>query len=101
MTEQTDNVAEVRLMRKKNQPDEYYVNVRVRSRVRKNLLSQHNIPLDSVGTKTEMAKAVEIGAGALAEHQCENFGDTHDPEEVAKMCRSLYEELWRRVELQS
>ena len=85
MGKTTDNL-EVQIW---TRPDEtFYVKVILRSEVKPNLLSSNQRDL----SPTDMPKKVAIMAGALAEYQCENFGDTHEPVIVAQYAMEAFNE---------
>lgn len=43
-------------------------------------------------TEKELDYEIHVVAGALAEHQNDNSGDRHDPEEVVKAVKEAFEE---------
>lgn len=57
-----------------------YARVRLRSLVRPGLISQNDV--DRAGLAPFKFR-VALAAAALAEHQCEKFGDKHDPDRIA------------------
>ena len=91
-----DSKIEVALFRRKNNSG--FLKVKLRSHMKPGLISFKDIELDSVGNKTEMARAVEIAGGALAEYQDEQYGDRHDPSDCAKLAKETFEELWAELE---
>lgn len=85
MSKTTDNL-EVQIW---TRPDEtLYVKVILRSEVKPNLLSSNQMDLSPI----DMPKKVAIMAGALAEYQCDKFGDKHEPVIVAKYAMEAFNE---------
>lgn len=81
----TDNL-EVQIW---SRPDETkYVKVILRSTVKSNILSSNQMDLDPIN----MPQKVAVMAGALAEYQCEKFGDIHEPMEIARLGMEAFNE---------
>jgi hypothetical protein len=78
---------EVGLTREKN------IQVRVFSAMKKGLISNGYVDPKSDNVHTK----VMVVAGALAEHQCANFKDRHDPDEVAQAAGEAFKVLMRKV----
>lgn len=60
--------------------------------------SYRDIYPQDFGSESDMRREVENTGGALAEYQCENYGDAHDPEECAKAALEAFEELRANAE---
>jgi hypothetical protein len=71
-----------------------WIQVRVESNVKPLRFATMNIPLDSVGSKREMENAIGVAAASLAEHQCVQFGDDHDPGACASAAVEAFAEVW-------
>lgn len=72
-----------------SRPDETkYVKVILRSTVKPNILSSNQMDLYPVN----MPQNVAVMAGALAEYQCEKYGDTHEPMVIAKYAMDAFNE---------
>lgn len=85
MGKTTDNL-EVQIW---TRPDEtFYVKVILRSEVKPSLLSSNQMDLSPI----DMPKKVAIMAGALAEYQCDKYGDTHEPVIVAQYALEAFNE---------
>lgn len=85
MGKTTDNL-EVQIW---SRPDETkYVKVILRSKVKPTILSSNQMDLDIIN----MPERVAVMAGALAEYQCEKFGDTHEPMIVAQYGMEAFNE---------
>lgn len=63
----------------------FFARVRLFSVMRPTLVSQKDLNLDDFGSEDEFCRAVAVTGGALAEHQDENYGDAHDPDECARV----------------
>lgn len=48
---------------------------------------------EDYGSEDDFKRAVEVSGGALAEYQCESYGDRHDPEQCARAAVEAYEQL--------
>jgi len=68
----------------------YEFQVRLRSRKRSGNVTVGTVPADSTD-KTR--KAVQLMAGAVAERQCEQYRDTHNPSEVARAAAEAFDEV--------
>lgn len=75
-----------------------WLRLKLWSQVKPRLHSFRDLELDRVSSKQEAARAMEITGGALAEYQCEKYGDVHDPSACAKAAREAFEELWDELE---
>lgn len=71
----------------------FFMRVQLRSNVRPEILSRHEIDLDKHTNEADFIREVEIGAGALAEHQQVMYGDAHDPSECAKAAVEAAKEI--------
>lgn len=74
------------------------VQVRIESNVKPGRVTHYDIPLDSVDSETEMRSAVEAAGAVVAEHQCVNYGDDHDPSSCAKAALEAFDEMWGKLE---
>lgn len=67
-----------------------YLRVRLKSRIKRMLWS--NYPIDLAGqSHDELRRKVGIAGGALAEHQCNEYGDVHDPAACAAAALRAYD----------
>lgn len=55
--------------------------------------SQVDIYPSEVSSEADFRKKIVAAAGAMAERQCEKYGDNHDPAEVARMAGEAWDEL--------
>jgi len=92
-----DDNANIRMAKRKDdvevqlwyRPDgSRYVKVLLRSKMKNKIISSNQMDLDLLN----MNKKVAIMGGALAEYQCEAFGDSHNPFEVARATVEAYSE---------
>jgi len=82
----TTNNLEVQIW---SRPDQiYYVKVILRSEVKPTILSSNQMDLNPI----DMPKRVAIMAGALAEYQCEKYGDTYEPMVIAQYGMEAFNE---------
>ena len=86
------DTVEVCLMKNKGKT---FVKVRVRSKVKTGLISQDQMEYTDVKT---MEYRVQAMGGALAEYQAEQFGDSHNPDEIAKLAREAFNEMMQELE---
>lgn len=70
-----------------------YFQVRLQSHTRPSLYSETKLHFENSIIEDEMAKAVETAGGALAEYQCEHYGDAHDPSACAAAAKEAYYDL--------
>lgn len=70
------------------------VRVEMHSDTKPGVVSIKDIELDDVSSKEQLRQAVGIAAGALAEYQCEKYGDVHEPSYCARAGLEAFEELW-------
>lgn len=89
MTE--DGPVTVRLMQTPG--GERVVRVQVRSRTRPSSLMSGLLKAGELGTAAEARKTVETLGGALAERLIDVFGDTVDPDEMARLAGRGWDEL--------
>ena len=68
----------------------------VASKKRLGIWSQYD--LEDLGRRSEreIIKWAGVAAGAAAEHQCERYGDAHDPDDCAKEAVKLAADLLSR-----
>jgi hypothetical protein len=64
--------------------DTYFMRVSLRSIRKPGIISRYEIDLDRYTNEKDFYKAIGIAAGGLAEKQCEEYGDPHDPSECVK-----------------
>lgn len=62
------------------------------------LKSQIDLYPDEVGSERDFEKRIEVSAATLAEHQCQKYGDKHDPASCAKAALDAWRDLKRRFE---
>ena len=84
-----DNIAEVRLMERRD--TSRFTQVRLRSEVRPSVIAQVNI--DDKGSDQRNEGAVAIAGGALAEWLNNQHGDNIDPEAVAQTAQESFREM--------
>jgi hypothetical protein len=72
----------------------YFFGIELRSGISPRHISKHPIdPAASQGTGNSMEYLIATGAAALAEHQNEQHGDQHDPDEVSVRAVEAFREL--------
>lgn len=76
--------------------DRRVIRVKVWSKVKPNLNSSTTIAVMG-RSQSEMARACEYAAAALAERQCGLYGDNHNLVEIAKAGRDHFNELCREL----
>ena len=57
------------------------------------LKSQADVFPWECSSESEFERKIETIAGTMAENQCENYGDNHDPSECARRAKEAYREL--------
>ncbi len=71
-----------------SRPDQSrYVKVLLRSKIKPELLSSNQMDLEPTSA---MSAKVSVMAGALAEYQCDVFGDSHEVMEIAHMAMDAF-----------
>ena len=83
----TSNSLEVQIWSRPNKTR--FIKVILRSKIKPELLSCNQLDLEPTSA---MPAKVGILAGALAEHQCEFYGDTHEPTEIAQFAMEAFSE---------
>jgi hypothetical protein len=78
----------------------YFVRVSLRRPSRPKQLTRFEADLDRYTSEADFLKAVEIGAGAIAEDQCDKYGEKWDCEFVAKQARVAAAELLHEINSQ-
>lgn len=86
-----DSLVTVTLFQRPNKS--FFMRLSLRSDVRPNVLTRYEIDLDKASSEAEFLRAVEIAGGAAAEHQCQMYGDRHDPDDCAKAAREAAAEI--------
>lgn len=76
----------------------YWLRVSLRCPTKPQLITRHEIDLDTFISERDFLRAVEIGGGAIAERQCEKYGADWDCEFVASQAKSAAQELLREYQ---
>ena len=82
----------------KRRDNTHFLRVAVASKIKPGHYNRYNVDLDRYINEGDFLKAVLIGAGAAAEDFCERYGDTLDPEEIAKEAASAARRCLREIE---
>lgn len=91
-----DDTVKVELYRRTN--GTHYVRVVLRSRVRPSHKSYAILDPDNFPSRGKFERAVEIAGGALAERQALQYGDRHEPSEIARLALEAWRELLAEAE---
>jgi len=87
----TASDVEVRLYVRPDQTK--FVKVRLRSKMRSNVISYKDIEAGTHLDEQKMRHNAEVVGGALAEYQTGMYGDTHDPSDCARAAREAFMEM--------
>lgn len=71
----------------------HFMRVSLRSMIKKNIILRYELDVDKYQSERDFLNAVQIGAGALAEQDCETRGATWDCEHISKVARGAAREL--------
>lgn len=71
----------------------HFLRVSLRSMINSNIILRYELDVDRYQSEREFLDAVQIGAGALAEQDCEKRGATWDCENISKVARGAAREL--------
>lgn len=81
----------------KRRDDSHFLRVTVASQVKPKHYMRANVDLDSYISETDFLKSVLVHAGAAAEKLVEQYGDTLDPDEIAKEATSAARRCLREI----
>jgi len=73
---------------------ELYIEIELRGRVKDYAKTKGRVYLSD----EKLIYKIEVVAGAIAEHQNEQVGETHDPDKCAKAARKAYFELKKQLD---
>jgi hypothetical protein len=88
----TESLVTVDLFRRANQT--FFLRVSLRSINKPSVISRHEIDIDRYPDQAACLNVVAAAGGALAEHQYEMYGDTHEPSECAKAAHEAAKEIF-------
>ena len=71
----------------------HFMRVSLRSMIESKIILRYELDVDRYQSEREFLDAVQIGAGALAEQDCEKRGATWDCEYISKVARGAAREL--------
>ncbi len=71
----------------------HFFRVSLRSIRQPKVITRYEVDVEQYNSESEFLKLCEVAGGAIAEHQCTNYGDRHDPDECAKAAREAAAEL--------
>lgn len=71
----------------------HFMRVSLRSMINSKIILRYELDVDRYQSEREFLDAVQIGAGALAEQDCEKRGATWDCEYISKVARGAAREL--------
>ena len=94
----TESLVTVDLFKRPNET--FFMRVSLRSNVRPIIISRHEVDLDRYTGEREFLKMVLLDGGALAEHQDQTLGDSHDPAECAKAAVRAATEILHSQDIQ-
>lgn len=75
----------------------HFMRVNLRSVIKPLLTSRYEIDMDKYTNESTFLAMVALAGGAIAERQCDLYGDRHDPDECAKAAQEAAREVLRRI----